>query len=69
VDQILAVGEVIITDHFAYENKSCGMDSLRSFVGNIRSMVDLQSRGRIKLDVKYARIDGVLMVHFTKTSK
>lgn len=66
VDQIFSAGEVIVTDHIAYDNPHMDIGSLRNFIGNVKSMVDLQSRGQIKLDAKVVRVNRIFLVHFTK---
>ena len=66
VDQIFSVGEVIVTDHMAYDNPTFRSNNLRHFIGNVKSMVDLQSGGNIKLDAKISRVGEILVVHFTK---
>ena len=71
VEELMSVGEVIVTDHIVYEYPDTSRKMLQPFVDNVNKEVKLKFPSDIILENKFIRVLGKWMIHFyiTKNTK
>jgi len=70
VEQLMSVGEVVVTDHIVYEYPDTSQRMLQSFVDNVKREVKLiKFSPDVILEHKFIRVLDKWMIHFNLTRK
>ena len=69
VEQLMSVGEVIVTDHIVYEYPDTSQRMLQPFVDNVKREVKLKFSSDVILEHKFIRVLDRWMIHFKLTRK
>jgi len=69
VEQLMSVGEVIVTDHIVYEFPDTSQRMLQPFVDNVKGEVKLKFSPDVILEHKFIRVLDKWMIHFNLTRK
>jgi len=69
IEQLLSVGEVVVTDHIVYEFESTPQRRLDPFVDRVKQQIKPKLLDRIKIEHKFIKVLDKWMIHFTLTHK
>lgn len=69
VDQILNVGQCIVTDHIAFEYENGGVGILEYFIRGVLDRIKYKSNGNISCSYKIKNLDGINVVHFKRINE
>lgn len=69
IDQLLSVGEVIVTDHIVYEFENTAQMKLEPFVNLVKQQIKPKLLDKIVVEHKFIKVIDKWMIHFTLTHK
>lgn len=69
IEQLLSVGEVVVTDHIVYEFESTAQRMLEPFVNRVKQQIKPKLLDKIVIEHKFIKVLDKWMIHFTLTHK
>jgi len=64
VNQLFSVGQVIITDHIAFEYPNTTKTMISYFIDEVKDKFRFASRGRMSCSADIINVKGTYVVHF-----
>lgn len=64
IEQLFSIGEVIVTDHVAFEYPKIGKKSILYFVERVVKQMDILSLHTLTVEYSIKKLDDIYVVHF-----